>query len=217
MPASHCPEFDSRWTHDVRNIHIRVWSCVHLNIRVNIFIHRLTAGRVFPASAATSCVGRKSLACQKTAEGTPEGSFSCPLRVFILPFVRPSRERLGESRHLRFYVAWSPVSPGVFVSRKNDEGNKKLPNYFRKATRISEVLVIPSCSHRILVTNVSFSNTMAIRWNFGAGEDVRIWLARAFYAWLCNRSGVLHCTKTDIFWSLSFGLWLKIQCCFVEL
>jgi hypothetical protein len=43
----------------------------------------------------------------KIAEGPCEGSFSCWIRVSILPFVRPSWRHLVKSCHFRLYFAWS--------------------------------------------------------------------------------------------------------------
>ena len=88
--ASHCPEFESRWTHEYENVHIRVWSWKHRAIREAIFTHRVTAGCILQASAATSWAKAKSLACKIIDRSPSEGSFSCWLRVSILPFVRPS-------------------------------------------------------------------------------------------------------------------------------
>ena len=30
MPISHCPDIDIRWTHDKGNVHIRLWSRIHM-------------------------------------------------------------------------------------------------------------------------------------------------------------------------------------------
>ena len=38
-----------------------------------------------------------------------------------------------------------------FASRRQYEGNKKLSDCLRKATRLREALAMPSCSHRIIV------------------------------------------------------------------
>jgi hypothetical protein len=50
----------------------------------------MTAGGVSHAPAAASWAVTKSLACQNIAEGPYEGSFSCWIRVSILPCIRPS-------------------------------------------------------------------------------------------------------------------------------
>lgn len=111
----------------------------------------MTAGGVFQAPAATSWVVAKSLACQKIARRPCEGSFSCWIRVSILPFVRPSWGHLIKSCHLLFYFVWSSVPSGIFASRRQYEGNKKLPDCLMKVTRIREALAMPSSNHRIIV------------------------------------------------------------------
>ena len=90
MQASHCPDVGSRRTHDEGNLQHREWSWRHRVIRDCILSHRVTAGWVFWGSAATSGVFTKSLACQKIAEGLPEGASSCRLRVSFSSTVWPS-------------------------------------------------------------------------------------------------------------------------------
>ena len=90
MLASHCPDFSSRWTHDGGNLQHREWSWRHRVIRDCILSHRVTAGWVFVGSGATSGVFIKSLACQKIAEGPPEGASSCGLRVSFSSTLWPS-------------------------------------------------------------------------------------------------------------------------------
>ena len=46
-----------------------------------------------------------------------------------------------------------------FASRRQYEGNKKLPDCLRKATRLREALAMPSCSHRIIVQFVGRHRT----------------------------------------------------------
>ena len=104
MQASHCPELDTRWTHDYENVQIRVWSYIHRAIREGIWSHRMTIGWVSQASATTSWAMAKSLACQKNARRPCEGSLSCWIRVSDLPFVRPSCGHRGKSCHLRLYL-----------------------------------------------------------------------------------------------------------------
>ena len=153
--ASHCPEVDTRWTHEYGNVLLRLWSWKHRDIREDILSHRMTAGGVFQASAATSGAVAKSLACQKIARRPCEGLFSCLIRVSILPFVRPSWGHIVRSCHLRLYFVWSSVPSGIFrlakTIRRKHEGNTKLPDCLRKATRLRDALVIPACSHRIIV------------------------------------------------------------------
>ena len=85
MLASHCPEIDTRWTHGKGNVQIRLWSENHRAIRESILSHRMTAGGVSQAPAATSWAVAKSLACQKIAEGPCEGTFSCVHFAFVRP------------------------------------------------------------------------------------------------------------------------------------
>ena len=56
----------------------------------------------------------KSLVCRIFVQGPCEGSFSCWIRVYILPFVRPSWWYLIESCHLRINFVWSSVASGFF-------------------------------------------------------------------------------------------------------
>ena len=65
MLASHCPEFESIWTHEYENVQIPVLSWKHRAIREAIITHRVTAGCFFQTSAATSWEKAKSLACNK--------------------------------------------------------------------------------------------------------------------------------------------------------
>ena len=92
MQASHCPDFESEWTHEYENVHIRVLSWKHRAIREAIFTNRVTDGCIFQASAAIR-ERRQNLWHAKFFYQSPrefEGSFSCWLRVSILPFVMPS-------------------------------------------------------------------------------------------------------------------------------
>ena len=79
--VSHSPDFDCRWTHEIGNLQIRLWSGTHRDIRVDILSHRVFIGVISQGSAATSGVVQKSLACQKIARWLPESSFSCWVRV----------------------------------------------------------------------------------------------------------------------------------------
>ena len=40
MLTSHCPEFESRWTHEYENVQIRVWSWKHRAICEANFTHK---------------------------------------------------------------------------------------------------------------------------------------------------------------------------------
>ena len=73
--ASHCPEFESRWTYEYENVQIRVWSWKHRVIREAFFTHRVTAGYIFQAWAATSWAKAKSFACKQIDRSRHEGSF----------------------------------------------------------------------------------------------------------------------------------------------
>lgn len=141
MLASHCPEVEQRWTHDAGNVHLRRWSCKHRAIRVGIFSHRMTAGGIYQASAVTSCVMTKSLACPKTAEGLYEGS--C-IRVSILPFARSSWSHLVRSCRLRSYFVWSNA-------QSSHEDNTRETRTFPIVLGSQHDFVKPSQYHRIPV------------------------------------------------------------------
>ena len=154
MPASHCPEVHIRWIHEYGNVQIRAWSQSHRAIREGILCHLIPSydhRLSFSGSAGTSWALPKSLACQRIARRPREGSCSCWIRVSILPFVRPSWGYLIQSCHLRVNFVWSSVASGMFAYRRQYEGNTKLTDGLRKATRLREAIAITSCSHRIIV------------------------------------------------------------------
>ena len=121
IPASHCPEVDIRWTHDEGNVQIRLWSSRHRAISGHSWGHLKPSydrRSIFQAPAATSWAVAKSLACQKIARRPYEGSFSCGIRVSMLPFARLSWGHLVKSCHLRLYFVWSSVPSGIYCLTK---------------------------------------------------------------------------------------------------
>ena len=58
--------------------------------------------------------------------------------------VRASCQIVPSSSLLRMII-------GAIGNFSPHEGNKKLPDFLRKATRLRETLAMPSCSHRIIV------------------------------------------------------------------
>ena len=64
LPAPHCPDFDSRWTH----LHYWDWSGTNRPIRECIISHHVTSGWVFQGPEVTSVVWTKSPACYNLPE-----------------------------------------------------------------------------------------------------------------------------------------------------
>ena len=151
MLASHCPEFDKRWTHEFDFFQIRLRSYKHRHIREAIFNYRMAFFRCSWASAATSCVITKSLACQKNAGRLHECSPSWWFRVFIFPFAWPSWSLFLPSCFHRMYIVWSSVPSGVFHLTKTIRTNHDASDCLQKATRLRKLFVMPSYSHRTLV------------------------------------------------------------------
>ena len=148
MQASHCPEFDSRWTHKYENVHIRVWLWKHRAIYEAIFTHRVIVGCIFQASAATSWAKAKSLACKKN---WPKSSrrlifvlTSCVHFALREAIVMASYQIVTSSLFLRMII-------GGIGHFSTYEDNTKLPDCLTKASRLRDTLETSSCSHRIII------------------------------------------------------------------
>ena len=203
MLASHIAEVDIRWKHEYRNFQFRLWSWKHRVICEDILSHRLIAGGLSQASAASSWCWRHTLP-KLTQDGNTNieifkfGSDRENIRSFVrasLAIVWSPVDFLRLRQHLRelgqnlwhvkkfpedntmvgFRVEFvSPSCPSwghrdgiltdravfvftscdhrcyraIFDSRKQYEGNKKVPDCLRKATRLREALALPSWSLR---------------------------------------------------------------------
>ena len=103
-----------------------------------------------------------------------DGAFSRWIRESFFPFVRPSWWHLVGSCSLRLLFVWSSVSSGhFFASRRQYDGNKKVPDCPKKATRLRETFALPSWSLR----NKEIYSTLTSRSDQGVYEDDRLWVA----------------------------------------
>ena len=149
MLASHCPDFSSRWTHDEGNLQHREWSWRHRVIRDCILSHRVTAGWVFKGSGATSGVFIKSLACQKIAEGLPEGASSCGLRVSFSSTVWPSWVHRVDILRVRVAIVFTSCGHRRYRAFTPHDGNTMDTRCLPMVLRWLHDFARPSHSHRV--------------------------------------------------------------------
>ena len=149
MLASHCPDFSSRWTHDEGNLQHRDWSWRHRVIRECILSHRVTAGWVFKGSGATSGVFIKSLACQKIAEGLPEGASSCGLRVSFSSTVWPSWVHRVDILWIRVAIVFTSCGHRRHRAFTLHDGNTMDTRCLPMVLRWLHDFARPSHSHRV--------------------------------------------------------------------
>ena len=151
MQASHCPDVCSRWTHDEGNLQHREWSWRHRVIRDCILSHRVTAGWAFWGSAATSGVFTKSLACQKIAEGLPEGASSCILRVSFSSTVWPSWDHRMDILWVRVAIVFTSCGHRRYRVCTPHDGNTMATRCLPMVLRWLHDFARPSHSHRVAI------------------------------------------------------------------
>ena len=77
---------------------------------------------------------------------------SCWFRVSIMPFVRPLwGHRVKKSVIFVFTLCDNRYHWAVFATWRQYEGNKKLPDCLKKATRLCEALAMLSCCHHSII------------------------------------------------------------------
>ena len=148
MLASHCPEFESRWTHEYEMFKVGsdrenigpfakpsspiVWPpVVFSRLRQQL---RERRQNLWHAKKFTEVLAKANLLHSCVHFALREAIEILSNRDF---FVITSYDH-------RWYQEF-------FISRRQYDGNKKLPDCLTKATRLRETLTISSCSHRIIV------------------------------------------------------------------
>ena len=157
MLASHCPEDDTRWKHDDRNFHIRLWSWKHRAIREGILSHRMVAGGLSQAPAAASWAWQNLWHVKKFQEGLAKMRFR-------IEFVSPSCPSWGHREGILSYRVVFVFSScdhrwhrAFFASRILYEGNKNVSDCLGR----QHDFLKPSHCRRVAINSKKFTK----RWH----------------------------------------------------